>query len=59
MISKTARKAAASQPPHTEAEIPPGPTPDPPRPHRWFLIASGLLLAVWMLFLAYLAYGSK
>ncbi len=28
---------------------------DPPRPHRWLLVASIALLAVWMAFLAYLA----
>jgi hypothetical protein len=29
--------------------------PDPPRPHRWFLILTIVSLAIWMTFLAYMA----
>ena len=40
-------------PPDWQAEMPPA---DPPRPHKALLIASGVLLGVWMLFLAITAW---
>ena len=60
MISKAEQKASSAaaarrESPRPDANVRFLPRPDPPRPHRWFLVLSGVLLAAWMLVLAYLA----
>jgi hypothetical protein len=55
MVSNTQRAAKPLADPAPKHEDRPAIVPDPPRPHRWFLILTIVALAAWMAFLAYMA----
>ena len=55
------RKPASAPPggPSRDAKLRPAPVPSPIRPNKVFLAAAVLLLAVWMAFLAWLAWTAQ
>ncbi len=55
MISKAERTAGRIAETPAANQERPARVPDPPRPHRWFLVLTIVLLAIWMVFLAFLA----
>ncbi len=57
-MAKGSRRQSREPEPKPADEIPFGylPTADPPRRSVWLLAIAGVLLALWMLVLAYLAW---